>query len=76
MVKLCPLAHQHRPTAFADLSQAFKVRFQQCGSIDDIYESIGRKAVPLCSERYPSHDTFPINLAYSLQCYFNHQCNV
>ncbi|KAG2363017.1 CHAT domain-containing protein [Suillus spraguei] len=71
MLQLCPLGHQSHPKALDKLSSALRSRFQQCGSIDDIDESIrvGREAVSLC----PEGDSFLNNLAVSLQHRFNHQ---
>ncbi|KAG2136723.1 CHAT domain-containing protein [Suillus clintonianus] len=75
VLKLCPLGHQHRPSALDYLAQAVEARFDQHGSIDDLEESIqlGREAVSLCPEEDSSRDTYIHNLAFSLKSRFDHQ---
>ncbi|KIK35922.1 hypothetical protein CY34DRAFT_811769 [Suillus luteus UH-Slu-Lm8-n1] len=74
MLELCPLGFQFRPRALRQLAQALNTRFQQCGSIDDIDETVQlrREAFFLCPED-PDSGKYLNNLAFSLHLRFDHQ---
>ncbi|KAG2108771.1 hypothetical protein BD769DRAFT_1643001 [Suillus cothurnatus] len=86
--KLLPLCPQHtyfysigvdgqqlRPKAHDKLAWALSIRFQQCGDIDDVDETIQlrREAVFLCPEGYSYCSSFLNNLAFSLEKHFDNQ---
>ncbi|KAG2065378.1 TPR-like protein, partial [Suillus decipiens] len=75
MLELCPLGQQHRPKALYNLGCALRLRFAQCGNIDDIDESIHlhREAVSLCPEGHPDRGGYLNTLALSLHARFEHQ---
>ncbi|KAG1730520.1 CHAT domain-containing protein [Suillus paluster] len=82
VLELCPLGHRHHPRtleelsgALEELSGALRARFLQCGSIDDLEETIQlcREVVSLYPEGYPRRGTYLINLGFSLESRFNHQ---
>ncbi|KAG2359469.1 CHAT domain-containing protein [Suillus spraguei] len=77
VLELCPLDNQHRPEALDSLAWALSSRFEQCGSTDDLDESIqhGREAVSLCSEGHSERGSYLNNLALSLHSRFDHQGN-
>jgi len=67
--------HTSRLSAVERLSLDLKTHFAQCGSIDDIDESIRllREVVSQCPEGHPSRDTSLDTLASSLMSRFHHQ---
>ncbi|KAG1743742.1 uncharacterized protein EDB91DRAFT_1247225 [Suillus paluster] len=75
VLELCPLGYQRRPTAFNKLSWSLNTRFAQCGSINDIDESIqlGIEAASLIAEGYSGRDIYFHNLPVSLRHHFGHQ---
>jgi tetratricopeptide (TPR) repeat protein len=77
ILELCPLGNERRPKALYKLGWAFRSRFEQCGSIDDLDESIqrGREAVSLSSEGHSERYAYLNALAWSLWTRFNHQGN-
>ncbi|KAG1747017.1 CHAT domain-containing protein [Suillus occidentalis] len=68
MLELCSLGYQFRHKALHRLSQALETRFQQCGSIDDINETIQlrREAVSLCPQGHSNRSLYLNDLAVSL----------
>ncbi|KAG1763718.1 CHAT domain-containing protein [Suillus occidentalis] len=74
VLQLCPPGHPH-PRALGNLANALDSRFEQCGRIDVIDESIqvGREAVSLCPEGYDYCDDYLNILAVSLRSRFDHQ---
>ncbi|KIK37859.1 hypothetical protein CY34DRAFT_91959, partial [Suillus luteus UH-Slu-Lm8-n1] len=68
MLELCSLGYQFRHKALHRLSQALETRFQQCGSIDDINETIQlrREAVSLCPQGHSDRSLYLNDLAVSL----------
>ncbi|KAG0704892.1 CHAT domain-containing protein [Suillus ampliporus] len=75
VLELCPLGHQHHPSALDELSKALEACFEEGGRIEDIDESIqfGREGLSLCPEGHPDHSTYLHDLAVSLCLRFSHQ---
>ncbi|KAG1780660.1 CHAT domain-containing protein [Suillus placidus] len=76
VLELCPLGNNHL-LALSKLIGALRSRFEQCGSINDLDESIqcGREAVSLCSEGHSHRASYLMILGYSLQSRFDHRGN-
>ncbi|KAG1877452.1 hypothetical protein F4604DRAFT_1924080 [Suillus subluteus] len=75
VLKLGPLDHPLRHSAFNNLAQAVKARFDQHGSTDDLDANIrlGREVVSLCPEGHAGRVSYLNNLASSLESRFDHQ---
>ncbi|KAG1818655.1 CHAT domain-containing protein [Suillus subaureus] len=77
VLKLCPLGHKLRPQTLSKLAWFLGLRFEQCGSIDDLDECIqrSREAVSLCSEGHSNRASYLITLAHPLLSRFHHRGN-
>ncbi|KAG2038420.1 hypothetical protein BDR03DRAFT_305194 [Suillus americanus] len=75
VLEFCSPGHTSRPKVVDKLSLDLRTRFAQCGSIDDIDESIRlrREVVSQCLEGHPGRDASLDNLASSLLSRFRFQ---